>query len=434
MYFIFWLLNLLVTLFHITGVTSIRLVDFNETGLARGAVPTVSSTSTTVKWPDDVACDFDSYTTCGWGQVLFSDDFDWKLGEGKDSHRKNRRRGGRTGTKDDHGGDGGYMYIKAGRWNNRTAKLRTLPFDLNQDGCFKFWYHMRGRHMGHLKLYEIDFNPSKLKLPDISSFRIRWELYGSQGGLWQQGAVAIKPPKLSNMRKILMFEAFDWDKGPSGNIVLDDITFDPLNNPSDCAFSPSEAAPPVKGTTTTFTTKAMTTTPIINSEKMSTAKQFSATTDLTDSYKPGVSYLPTFINSSGTLRTFLQTNSVPQSNKTRTFVANSTQSTTIIEPFTASDYSVSAEQSTITDLQTNISISLPSGGLSTKHSKNISVVGAAVGIVIGILVLVAATLCFLRNQKRRRFNYYDNSTVHMTRMSPDAVDTLDTSMIYQKLA
>lgn len=60
-----------------------------------------------------------------------------------------------------------------------------------------------------------------------------------------------------------------------------------------------------------------------------------------------------------------------------------------------------------------------------------SIVGAGIGV---LLVIVFVLICCCRRiQKSKRFEYYDNHTVHMTRIAGEDVKQTEADMVYEKL-
>uniref|UniRef100_H2Y1P3 MAM domain-containing protein n=2 Tax=Ciona intestinalis TaxID=7719 RepID=H2Y1P3_CIOIN len=168
---------------------------------------------------------------CGWRNALKYenvDDFNWKRGYGSNGKQKG------SGTNDDHGGGGGYMYIKSKNRMNRTAKFLSRSLTTTSFTCFKFWYFMKGRNMGHAAVYL-----AKDRLHLDNSNNPLWNLRGHQGNAWRQAKVPLPPQKNS----IIVIEAFDWKVGRSGNILLDDVSLNQVTGTNECQVQPSYAAP-----------------------------------------------------------------------------------------------------------------------------------------------------------------------------------------------
>lgn len=117
-------------------------------------------------------CTFDSRSFCTWTN-LKSDDFDWTLG-----HQGTLSRG--TGPSNDHSygtSKGYYTFIETSspRSPNQKAQLQSESFGpTGSPMCFKFWYHMYGRTVGTLNVYQTLNNSNGLM----------WTLKGQQGNAW----------------------------------------------------------------------------------------------------------------------------------------------------------------------------------------------------------------------------------------------------------
>ncbi|KAL0809981.1 hypothetical protein ABMA28_010824 [Loxostege sticticalis] len=148
-------------------------------------VPTCVDSTISTK----LSCDFETPDLCGWTQDSLHD-FDWE--------RLNQKTPSSflfTGPSHDHtigkGGTGYYMYIESSsRKQNETARLISPIFDMKlaKDGCFSFYYHMFGRDIGGLRVYQKPDNihlQTMIRLPEESRKKyILFEMWGNQGDFW----------------------------------------------------------------------------------------------------------------------------------------------------------------------------------------------------------------------------------------------------------
>ncbi|XP_028175862.1 MAM and LDL-receptor class A domain-containing protein 1-like [Ostrinia furnacalis] len=138
------------------------------------------------------SCDFEDPDLCGWIQDSLHD-FDWER-----LNRKTPSSFMNTGPSFDHtigkGGAGYYMYIESSsRLENETARLISPIYDMEiaKDGCFSFYYHMFGRYLGGLRVYQKPDNiplQTMLKLPEETRKKyVLFEQWGDQGDFWYRG-------------------------------------------------------------------------------------------------------------------------------------------------------------------------------------------------------------------------------------------------------
>ncbi|XP_062532362.1 scavenger receptor type C isoform X1 [Bombyx mori] len=146
---------------------------------------------TTIKY----SCDFEE-DLCGWIQDEFHD-FDWKR-----LNTKTPSSFTLTGPWFDHTygsrGKGHFMYIEStGRFINDTARLLSPIYDsaIAKDGCFQLYYHMYGRSLGGLRVYQ---KPDSVDLMTMLASEeqrkdyIIFEKWGEQGDLWLSAAPRLK--------------------------------------------------------------------------------------------------------------------------------------------------------------------------------------------------------------------------------------------------
>nr|ABB92836.1 scavenger receptor SR-C-like protein [Spodoptera frugiperda] len=136
-------------------------------------------------------CDFELPDLCGWKPDELHD-FDWRR-----LNKKTPSSFLQTGPSYDHtygkNGSGYYMYIETtGRTENETARLLSPVYDaeLAKNGCFIFYYHMYGRGMGGLRVYQ---KPDRVPMYQLLSSSKRnnyllFEQWGDQGNEWYSSA------------------------------------------------------------------------------------------------------------------------------------------------------------------------------------------------------------------------------------------------------
>ncbi|XP_059051446.1 uncharacterized protein LOC131846215 [Achroia grisella] len=148
-----------------------------------GTAPSCVDTNTASK----LSCDFEKSDLCGWMNDDLHD-FDWKrLNLATPSALM------ATGPSYDHtlgeGASGYYMYIEStARSLNDTARLISPVYskELTKGGCFSFYYHMFGKDIGGLRVYQKPDNyPLAILtvLHDKQKFLL-FEKWGNQGDTW----------------------------------------------------------------------------------------------------------------------------------------------------------------------------------------------------------------------------------------------------------
>ncbi|KAI8425580.1 hypothetical protein MSG28_011403 [Choristoneura fumiferana] len=135
-----------------------------------------------------LSCDFESEGLCGWRQDDLHD-FDWS--------RLNTKTPSAflyTGPSYDHtlgkGQSGYYMFIEStSRLTNESARLISPIYDgkLAKNGCFSFFYHMYGKSIGGLRVYQIPEGlhqlHGNLSWSDKQDYLL-FEKWGEHGDFW----------------------------------------------------------------------------------------------------------------------------------------------------------------------------------------------------------------------------------------------------------
>ncbi|XP_076805516.1 MAM and LDL-receptor class A domain-containing protein 1-like [Clavelina lepadiformis] len=341
-------------------------------------------------------CDFNR-NTCGWQNTQRSnhDDFDWRRGTGSAGKQSG------SGARDDHGGGGGYMYIKSSN-RNRIAKLVGRPLTSKNATCFQFWYYMKGRDIGHLKVY-IARNRFMLG----GNLKLVWYLRRNQRSGWRNAKI----PLPAGQKGVPLFEALDWKRGRKGNILIDDVTISNITD--DCEVVQPPLAAPYQPPPRTIVTSAIQTT---------TALMTSRTANYSINYleEQATSPLSSTVTTSPKI-------SRPMSSGT------SKPPSTVV--YTSSSFSSSTfpEVSKFANNYTTVT-SFNKTSTREKQAKSSKVVVVAIVVsVLGILLILVALafIAHLRRKKKRSHVYADDCSVVMTRMYPEI--TSDPSLEYRKL-
>jgi hypothetical protein len=101
------------------------------------------------------------------------------------------------------------MYLKSKvRPNGNKAAILSQNFNISQEACFTFWYHMYGSTVGSLNVYiEVDGLKNNT-----------WNVTGDQGDTWHRTALNIDTQKVF----VIIFEGIHGN-GNYSDIALDDI-------------------------------------------------------------------------------------------------------------------------------------------------------------------------------------------------------------------
>ncbi|XP_071951991.1 MAM and LDL-receptor class A domain-containing protein 1-like [Antedon mediterranea] len=168
---------------------------------------------------DFFACDFEgnSSSLCNFEQSQM-DNFDWELRNGSTHSLE-------TGPSADHtygNSKGQYIYIEASdpRRPGERAQLTSPPIDPSTDHvlCLQFWYHMKGEHVGSLKVFRYFYTEGyHQRLMNIE---------GEQGDRWIEALIPINYDVnngfIEERIKILLTGVIG--KGHLGDIAIDDVS------------------------------------------------------------------------------------------------------------------------------------------------------------------------------------------------------------------
>ncbi|XP_033751986.1 MAM and LDL-receptor class A domain-containing protein 1-like [Pecten maximus] len=149
-------------------------------------------------------CDFE-LDTCGYGNTRTGDQFDWLRSAGGTLSRN-------TGPSVDHttnSDQGFYMLVRAnGRQAGDRAWLYSQYFPASPASCLSFWYHMYGKDIGILRVYQ----------PTSTGTLLVWNATHNQGNVWRQAKVDLN----SSVSYQVTFDG-EVGTGYQGDMALDDI-------------------------------------------------------------------------------------------------------------------------------------------------------------------------------------------------------------------
>ncbi|XP_033107517.1 MAM and LDL-receptor class A domain-containing protein 1-like [Anneissia japonica] len=197
---------------NIYGDIAIDDIVFHNTSCDKVKVLSVFNSTTDCNFDDNR----NNASLCGFIQST-SDDFDWQLRNGSTDSTA-------TGPSADHThGDtkGQYLYIEASnprRPNERAKIVSPLIEPADHLLCFKFWYHMKGEHVGRLNVYR--------RLEGSMRSEWLWTINGDQSDRWIEAMLPINYYSNrddfieTNMRIILEGVI---GTGHLGDIAIDDI-------------------------------------------------------------------------------------------------------------------------------------------------------------------------------------------------------------------
>ena len=125
-----------------------------------------------------MSCDFE-LGFCTWIQD-HTDDFDWtRDNDGTPSSD--------TGPSIDHTtqtDSGYYIYIETSvNTENEAARIISCPLASTGSICVSFWYHMYGKHINTLNVYQQEFN---------GSMALLWTKKGDHENIWIYGHVDVR--------------------------------------------------------------------------------------------------------------------------------------------------------------------------------------------------------------------------------------------------
>ncbi|XP_075409528.1 MAM and LDL-receptor class A domain-containing protein 1 [Tenrec ecaudatus] len=158
----------------------------------------------------ELQCNFEN-GICNWEQDA-EDDFDWTRNQGPTSTLN-------TGPMKDHTigtAKGHYLYIESSEpqvFQNRAALLSPVLKATDAKGCtFRFYYHMFGKHIYRLAVYQRVWSNSRGQL--------LWEIFGNQDNRWIRRHL-----HLSSMQPFQILVEASVGDGFTGDIAIDDLTF-----------------------------------------------------------------------------------------------------------------------------------------------------------------------------------------------------------------
>ncbi|XP_057588580.1 MAM and LDL-receptor class A domain-containing protein 1 [Hippopotamus amphibius kiboko] len=162
-------------------------------------------------------CSFEN-GICNWEQDT-EDDFDWTRNQGPTStFNTGPMKDNTLGTAKGH-----YLYIESSEpqvFQHRAALLSPILNATDAEGCtFRLYYHMFGKHIYRLAIYQRTWNNTRGQL--------LWQIFGNQGNIWLRKRLSI----FSRRPFQILVEASVGD-GFTGDIAIDDLSF------MDCTLYP----------------------------------------------------------------------------------------------------------------------------------------------------------------------------------------------------
>ncbi|MBZ3887912.1 MAM and LDL-receptor class A domain-containing protein 1 [Sciurus carolinensis] len=165
----------------------------------------------------ELQCDFEN-GICNWEQET-EDDFDWTRNQGPTSTLNTGPMKDNTlGTVKGH-----YLYIESSEpqvFQNKAVLLSPIFNATDTEGCtFRLYYHMFGKHIHRLAIYQRIWSNSRGKL--------LWQIFGNQDNRWIRKHLNVS----SRQPFQILVEASVGD-GITGDIAIDDVSF------MDCTLYP----------------------------------------------------------------------------------------------------------------------------------------------------------------------------------------------------
>lgn len=139
-------------------------------------------------------CNFENDDLCLWESDITTASLQWVVNNGETATFG-------TGPSIDHTfgtSTGKYIYVKSiGAQSQEFARIKSYSFDsLSQPFCFEFWYHMVGRDILSLNIYQY--------LEESNQEKLIWSLSGQQSTQWSRAQI----PLVSNERFSIIIEGY----------------------------------------------------------------------------------------------------------------------------------------------------------------------------------------------------------------------------------
>lgn len=171
--------------------------------------------------PNSAVCDFEE-NSCGWSQDS-GDVWQWVRQTGS-SQNQNR------GPHSDHTTNtpsGHYYYLASQNQTGQTAAISSPLHPTHVGSCVQLWYHMLGRDVGTLNIYQ--------KSADEAREVLLFSQTGDQGPLWRL-AQAMLLPRVQPYR--IVVEGVSGGTSVEGGIAFDDVQLmeTPCPPPGHCDF------------------------------------------------------------------------------------------------------------------------------------------------------------------------------------------------------
>ncbi|XP_034743360.1 MAM and LDL-receptor class A domain-containing protein 1 [Etheostoma cragini] len=157
--------------------------------------------------PASGICDFEE-GSCNWQQQT-TDDFDWVRQSGS-AHKPN------TGPDSDHTTNtpmGHYYYLSSSIDDSagQTAKMSSLLYPAGKGACVQLWYHMYGKGMGTLNIYQQSEEGKQALI---------FSQTGDQGRMWRSAQASLLP-RVQPYR--IVVEGVKAGPTQEGDMAFDDV-------------------------------------------------------------------------------------------------------------------------------------------------------------------------------------------------------------------
>ncbi|KAM9230178.1 MAM and LDL-receptor class A domain-containing protein 1 [Dugong dugon] len=158
----------------------------------------------------ELQCNFEN-GICNWEQDT-EDDFDWTRNQGPTSTLNTGPMKDNTmGTAKGH-----YLYIESSEpqvFQNRAALLSPILNATDTMGCtFRLYYHMFGKHIYRLAIYQRIWNNTRGQL--------LWQIFGNQGNRWIRKCLNV-----SSVQPFQILVEASVGDDFTGDIAIDDLSF-----------------------------------------------------------------------------------------------------------------------------------------------------------------------------------------------------------------
>ncbi|KAM6948654.1 MAM and LDL-receptor class A domain-containing protein 1 [Aplochiton taeniatus] len=177
--------------------------------------------------PNTDVCDFEEEGSCGWQQQEAEVDADWVRGSGSTLNLQ-------TGPDYDHTTytpAGHYYYLPSAPTDlaGQRAKMASLLFPAGEGVCVQLWYHMWGKGVGTLNVYQLGEQGDQALL---------FSRTGNQDHTWRFAQASLQ---LTGQAFKIMVEGVKMGPSSEGDMAFDDVlvTGSQCPPPGHCDFQSS---------------------------------------------------------------------------------------------------------------------------------------------------------------------------------------------------